>query len=96
MLNIFAIFDSQAKAYFPPFFLPEKGQALRTFGDHVNSDDSIGQHPKDYTLFHLGSFDDQTAKISLVTPEALGNGIEFVINASADSILSESMPPLNK
>ena len=86
---MFSIYDEKAKAFFPPWFLPEQGQAIRTFGDHVNSDDNIGKHPGDYTLFYLGSFNDSTAKIALVTPEALGNGVEFIIDHSVKSVISE-------
>ena len=59
--RIFCIFDEKAKAYLPPFILPEVGMALRTFGDCVNSDDhQFGRHPSDYTMFTLGSYDDAT------------------------------------
>ncbi len=78
--KMFSIFDSQAQAYLPPFFLPESAVAVRIFGDCVNSDDhQFGKHPGDYTLFELGSFDDSVCVVSC-TPSAvkLVNGLEVV------------------
>lgn len=57
----YAIFDAAAGAYLPPFHLPRDGMAIRAFADCVNSPNhQFNQHPKDYTLFHLGQFDDST------------------------------------
>ena len=76
---IFTIHDSKANAYLPPFFLPEKGMATRTFMDCVNSEGhQFAAHPYDYTLFCLGTFDNITAKMYAETPQSLGNGVEFV------------------
>lgn len=62
--NIFSIYDSVAKAYYPPFFLPNNGMAIRQFTDMVNSTTtSISKNPKDYTLFNLGIFDDGDGSI---------------------------------
>lgn len=30
-LKLFSIYDTKALAYLPPFFLPQRGQAMRTF-----------------------------------------------------------------
>jgi len=80
ILKIFTIYDQKAKAYLPPFFLPERGQAIRTFTDCVNSPEHhFGKHPADYTLFELGHFTDDNAKIKpLPSPSTLGTGNEFL------------------
>jgi len=80
--KMFCIFDSAAKAYLIPFFLPESGMALRVFGDCINSSDhQFGKHPADYTLFELGSFDDSVCVVSC-SPSALKvvNGLELVVD----------------
>lgn len=77
----FSIYDSGAQAYLPPFILPRDEMAQRTFGDCCNSKEhQFGAHPEDYTLFRLGTWDDETA---IFTPEpngpqTLGNGVEYV------------------
>lgn len=85
-LQIFAVYDSKAKAYLPPFFLPEIGQATRVFQNA--SDDpnhAFGANPADYCLFHIGSFDDSTAAIKAKTPpESLGLAQEFKTATIAD------------
>jgi len=77
MQKIFAIYDEKAKAYLPPFFLPQRGMAIRTFSDCVNSPDhQFGAHPHDYTLFSLGEFNDSDAEI-LLDRKLIGNGVEY-------------------
>ncbi len=85
--RVFTIFDEKAKAYLPPFVLPEVGMALRTFGDCVNSKDhQFGAHPSDYTLFAIGMFDDATGQISeLEARGVVANGVELVRAAVPDS-----------
>ncbi len=81
ILKIFTIHDSKAGAFLPPFYLPQQGMAIRTFGDCVNDGKhEFSKHPEDYTLFLLGTFDDNTAKTKAKTPESIGNGLEFLVD----------------
>ena len=82
--KIFSIHDAAAKAYLAPFFLPEEGQAIRGFKGAVNNPEhSFGQHPKDYTLMVIGTFDDSTGTITTFqTQKPLGNGLSFIENNS--------------
>lgn len=67
--RVFAIFDACAGAYLPPFMMPRDEQALRAFRECINSPShQFAMHPQDYTLFFIGTFDDQTAKYT--QPEA--------------------------
>lgn len=78
IFKLFSIYDEKARAYLPPFILPERGQAIRIFTDCVNSNDhQFGKHPSDYTLFELGTFDDSSSEISRQR-SAVGNGVEFI------------------
>ncbi|AXL15422.1 nonstructural protein [Microviridae sp.] len=76
---VFSIYDSKAEAFLPPFILPKKAMALRTFSDCVNSDShQFGSNPEDYTLFELGSFNDESGQYLLHrTVISCGNGLEF-------------------
>ncbi len=80
MHRMFTIYDEKAKAYLPPFFLPESGMAIRAFADCINSDaHQFGKHPSDYTLFTLGGWDDTSAELNLLNRSlSLGNGVEFI------------------
>lgn len=87
--HIFTIYDSKADAYLPPFFLHQKAMAIRAFTDSVNNpESSISLHPADYTLFHLGEFDDNSAEITIATKTQMGNGIEFVKSPTETNQLS--------
>lgn len=57
-LKCFAVFDEKARAFLPPWFLPEVQMGVRAFGDCVNdATHAFGRHPADYTLFLIGEFD---------------------------------------
>lgn len=78
-LEIFAVHDSKADAYITPFFQPKVNQAKRVF-QNASQDikHAFGRNPEDYTLFHLGSWDDDTAKLApLKTPVSLGLALEY-------------------
>nr|UXQ88138.1 MAG: nonstructural protein [Microvirus sp.] len=62
--NIYSVYDSKAECYTLPFYMKHEGEALRTFKNWANNPDHpIGQHPSDYTLFQIGTFDDEIAMI---------------------------------
>lgn len=85
-LKIFTVYDQKAKAYLPPFFLPEKGMAERTFSDCCNDEHhQFGKHPEDYTLIYAGEFSDETGELlPLVPAEVLGTGMKYVIKKGLD------------
>lgn len=78
-LKIFCVYDDKAKAYLPPFFLPEMGMATRAFGDCVNDPKhNFGMHPEDYTLFCAGEFDDRSGTFSVEsTLLCVAHGVEL-------------------
>ncbi len=83
ILKIFTVYDSKAEAYLQPFFMPSAGVAMRAFGDLVNDmATQFYKHSADYTLFEIGSFDDQNAELShLEAFINLGVGLEFKVVA---------------
>lgn len=78
--NVFSVYDEKAQAFLPPFILPKVAQAKRIFSDCINSDDhQFGNHPDDYTLFRLGTFNDEDGQFLLErAKQSLGNGVEFI------------------
>lgn len=72
--RVFSVFDSKAKAFVPPFVLPEVGMAVRTFKDCANDKaHAFGKNPADYSLFSLGSWDDHSGSFT--------SEVEVVISA---------------
>lgn len=78
--KVFCVFDSKVGAYMTPFFQRSTGEALRSWIDAVNQEKSnFGLHAEDYTLFELGTWDDETAQFKLhVAHVSLGKAIEFL------------------
>ena len=68
IINVYAIHDSKAHSYLQPFFMHNNELAIRSFTDaSMNPETQFNQHPLDYTLFHIGTYDDET---SIITPQA--------------------------
>jgi hypothetical protein len=78
--KLFAIYDSKAESFTNPVYLSSTGLAVRTFSDSVQDPESqFAKHPADYTLFELGTYDDQTAEFNILsTPKSLFIAIEFI------------------
>ena len=75
--NIFSVYDNKAEAFLPPFVLPKHEMAIRTFADSINNPETqLFLHPADYTLFSLGTFDDELGKITY-EKRSLHNGVEL-------------------
>lgn len=81
-LNVFTCYDSKAEAYLQPFLMPSKGEAIRAFTATANDDKSnIGKYPADFTLFHIGEYDDQTGTLTnYEIKNNLGCAIEYKKN----------------
>ena len=79
IIRMYSIHDVKSEAYTQPFFQQTDGQSTRMFGDLVNDQDHpFGKHPSDYTLFFVGTFDDQKGTCEKITPISIGNGVEFL------------------
>lgn len=83
-LQIFAVRDRATDQYGNPMFLVSAGQALRSFSDEVNRQDtnnSIYQHPDDYDLFSLGIYDTDTGLFQTNNPQQIGIGKDLKIRS---------------
>lgn len=79
-LKMYAVRDSKIEHYASPFFVPHRGQALRSWQETANdAQTSISRHPNDYCLFEIGEFDSETAAfVPHPQPVSLGLASEFV------------------
>lgn len=85
MLGVYTIRDSAAEAFMRPFFAQGKGSAIRSFQDLCNDPEHpVGQHPEDYSLFEVGSFDEVTGVLDGHEPRSLGNGATFVLGVQLE------------
>lgn len=71
---VVAVFDSAAKGFARPAFVPSVGAAMRSFGDEVNradKDNVMYQHPEDFSLYELGVYDDGFGSFTLLEQNKL-------------------------
>lgn len=72
--GIYAIKDVKT-AFWQPWVHHNDNSALREFSTMVNGDNVVGEHPGDFELWKLGTYDDLTGAIS--------PSLEFVVSASS-------------
>lgn len=62
---MYVIYDSKAEVYNRPFFLINDDIALRSALDLIqDTQTDLHRHPADFTMFKIGTYDDQTSIIS--------------------------------
>lgn len=76
---MYCIHDSKARAYLAPFFYREDGEAQRAFSAAARAEDhNFHIFAEDYTLFHVGSFDQDTAQVTpLVPPNCIARALDY-------------------
>ena len=81
-LKVFALFDKKAKVYEHPFVFPHIGQAIRFVSDLISSNNnSVAKHPDDYTLYHLGAFDEENGLLSPLSVPAFVEEASTLVEA---------------
>jgi len=77
--DMFSVFDNGSKTFCTPFFSENISTAMRAFQYAANDPASeISKYPRDFSLFHFGTFDDQTCEITTITPHQLALAITLV------------------
>lgn len=78
--QIFSVYDSKAEFYGKPFFMTSVGEAIRGFQDvSIDENTTIGRHPGDFTLFHVGTWDDAYSEFDIFDARInLGTALEHM------------------
>lgn len=88
MLEVFTVHDSKSEGYLQPFFTLTEGLAIRMFKTSaLDPNHQFHVHAEDFTLFHLGTYDESTGLFNLHdTPRPLFKAIQFAVvpHAAAD------------
>lgn len=72
MKHIYAVKDLAVQAFGDFFLVRAPGEAIRSFQDEVNRTDgksAVAQHPEDYELYKLGTYDDASGNVTAHEPE---------------------------
>ncbi len=77
--KIFTVYDSKAEAYITPYFSPTTATAIRAFTAAAQQEGhDFHKWAGDYTLFEIGTWDDQTAEIIRLKADInLGTAITY-------------------
>lgn len=86
--RIVAVRDIQIEEFLRPFTTPAVGGATRSFSDEVNRtapDNPMSQHPADYHLYEIGTFNTETGELAPLIP------IRLLLRGE-DTIIKETTP----
>lgn len=87
ILRAYTLYDVKALQYHSPYFTHTDGMAVRMLTDLVNEGgNNVSRHPRDFTLYQCGHYDDQTGIFTPLEP------LQFV--ADAVSLVREPAPAL--
>lgn len=82
--NLYAVIDTASGVYDGPIPGLSDGHMTRAFSDMaVNPEHAIGQHPEDYALIKLGTWNDGTGELKDTQNITLITGLEAVANSRA-------------
>jgi len=79
-IQVFSVYDSKAEAYIQPWYSQTLGTAVRSFEQAVNTEEhEFFKFAADYTLFHLGDFDQSNAEFNALPAHVnLGCALTFI------------------
>lgn len=91
-LKVFSIRDSKGNMFNTPWCKHNERDAIFDFKKMVNNKESLpGQYPKDFDLYLLGEYDDQTGRFAgLDKPQHLEEGIKL-LDVKSEEKPSENM-----
>lgn len=94
---MYSVFDRASGIYERPFCARSDMEAMRSFSDiAVSKDHPIGQHPDDYTLFRVGTYDDNKGQIVGEASEKIINGAEAVASSQSVESVQDSVAKLKE
>lgn len=96
--DVFSIYDHKAKAYSQPFHMVNEALAIRAFTANVNNPESaISTNPEDFTLYKLGSFDDNSGIFDSMEPQPIIKAIQVKEEQiAADPIFQQILAKLEE
>lgn len=77
--KIVAVQDIKVGAFSKPVAVPTEGAGVRAFADAVNDPNTeYSKHPEDYSMFVLGTFDDNTGEFVNQKPFQLAQAVALL------------------
>lgn len=94
--ELYSIYDVKAKAYGSPFLAINSDLAVRCFMDLLRSpgESAWSSYPQDFALYHIGTFDNGTARLDSSQPQLIALGASLVPGANAPGVPISTTTPL--
>ena len=88
VFKVYAVRNSKSENFFPPLLKRTHGEVERELETAVNSPDSfLSKYPEDFDLYHLGEWDDNSGKFTLLdSPVHLLKAIQLKKQATVSSL----------
>jgi len=94
ILQAYTVFDNKALTYQPPWYSHNDGVAMRQLQEAAGDPNtSLSRHPKDFALFHIGSFDDQTGAFTTGDKRHVCEVVALVSSGPALPIDADQVSP---
>lgn len=78
-LEVYSVFDAAVGAYLPPLFMRARSEAVRSFQDACRDNShQFARNAKDYSLVHLGFWDDNSGQFESIQPDRVCLGTDFI------------------
>lgn len=88
--EVYSVMDKAVKAFLPPIFTRTRGEVMRSFAATVNeAGNQMHKYSSDYTLYFLGSFDDNSGIFTSTDPQR-------VVSANEVLVADEPAPPVDR
>lgn len=87
LLKAYSIYDVKALQYHSPWFQHTDGLAVRALMDIVNEPgNNISRHPRDYTLYEVGTWDDTAGVFTPLTPARFVSDAVSLVRAQPEAL----------
>ena len=71
-IKLISVRDVKTEMFTTPLCQPTEGAAIRSFQEAVNDKTTqFSKHPEDYSLYHVGNWDDSTGLLETMQPKLL-------------------------
>ena len=74
----YSVYDKKAKLYNPPFVASNDDVAMRLAGQIFQSSKMFSEHPHDFVVYKICTFDNATGEVKDLAPEVLCEFADFI------------------
>lgn len=92
-MNLYAVLDRVANVAMVPFPATNHGAAIRSFGDAMQKNETFKSHARDYSLLHVGNWDDNTCVVEGINPpETISSGADWAVSPTIAGAPLQAIP----